>query len=90
MKNCNARFREHCIERHGLGEADTDARIFFSLDERTPTIEVKRRGALPTTARVLYRPANASQSPDEPLCFTDRKHTFVTAKICTFFLSVAL
>ena len=33
MKNCYARFREHCIDRHGLGEADTDARIFFSLDE---------------------------------------------------------
>ena len=38
MKNCCARFREHCIERHRLGEADTDARIFFSLDERTLTL----------------------------------------------------
>ena len=31
MEKCYAQFREHCIERHGLRETDTNAQMFLNL-----------------------------------------------------------
>jgi hypothetical protein len=38
MEMCYAKFREHCIETHGLRETDTDGQMFFDLEEGTLTL----------------------------------------------------
>jgi hypothetical protein len=34
----DAQFRQHCIERHGLDPADTEAHFFLDLNKRTLTL----------------------------------------------------
>jgi len=47
MNKCYAEFRQHCIERHGLGEADEEAEMFLDLMEGTLTlIKSSRAGAI--------------------------------------------
>jgi len=38
MNACYADFRQHCIERHGLDEADEEAEMFLDLIEGTLTL----------------------------------------------------
>jgi hypothetical protein len=38
VERCYAEFRAHCIERHGLDEADTEAQMFLDLDAGTLTM----------------------------------------------------
>jgi hypothetical protein len=38
VERCYAEFRSHCIERHGLDEADNEAKMFFDLDAGTLTL----------------------------------------------------
>jgi hypothetical protein len=38
FKECYAKFREHCVERHKLRETDISARMFLDLEEWTLTL----------------------------------------------------
>jgi hypothetical protein len=38
VERCYAEFREHCIKTHGLRETDTNAQMFFDLEEGTLTL----------------------------------------------------
>ena len=38
FKKCYAAFREHCVERHDPPETDTNAHMFFDLEEWTLTL----------------------------------------------------
>ena len=37
-ETCYEEFREHCVERHGLREDDTDAQVFVDLKAGTLTL----------------------------------------------------
>ena len=38
IKECYARFREHCIQGHGLREADKNAEMHFDKEKGTLTL----------------------------------------------------
>jgi len=38
MQMCYAKSREHCIVTHALRETDTNAHMFFDLEEGTLTL----------------------------------------------------
>jgi hypothetical protein len=35
LQRCYTEFREHCIKRHELNEADTEAQVFLDFEEWT-------------------------------------------------------
>ena len=42
LERCRARFREHCVERHGLDPEDTGRYFFFDLETWKFTLLGKR------------------------------------------------
>ena len=45
VDECRRRFREHCIEQHGLGPHDTERVAWFNLDIFTPMVQFGELGS---------------------------------------------